>query len=69
VASTAVLADRTEAFYAAVRGFAAGRGIEIVEFASGQRKDDVMREQLARFLAAGRAEPRAWCSSAGRRRR
>lgn len=56
VASTAVLADRTEAFYAAVRAFAAGRGIEIVEFASGQRKDDVMREQLARFLAAGRAE-------------
>ena len=27
-----------------------------MEFASGQRKDDVMREHLAQFLAAGRAE-------------
>jgi len=56
VASTAVLASRTEAFYAEVKAFAAGNGIEIVEFASGQRKDDVMRERLAAFLAAGRAE-------------
>jgi len=56
VASTAVLADRTEAFYSEVRQFAAARGVEIVEFAAGQRKDDVMREQLARFLAAGRTE-------------
>jgi hypothetical protein len=56
VASTAVLADRTEAFYAKIRAFAARQGIEIVEFASRQRKDDVMRERLAQFLAAGRAE-------------
>ncbi len=56
VASTAVLADRTEAFYSEVRQFAAARGVEIVEFAAGQRKDDVMRERLARFLAAGRTE-------------
>jgi hypothetical protein len=56
VASTAVLADRTEKFYAEVRAFAAARGIEIVEFTPGQRKDDVMRERLAAFLAAGRAE-------------
>lgn len=56
VASTAVLADRTEKFYAEVRAFAAHRGIEIVEFAAGQRKDDVMKVRLAAFLAAGRTE-------------
>jgi hypothetical protein len=56
VASTAVLADRTEAFYAGIKGFAARNGIPLVEFASGQRKDDVMREHLAAFLAAGRTE-------------
>ena len=38
-----------------------------VDFAKGQRKDDVMHEHLAAFEAAG--GPRAWCSSAGRRRR
>jgi hypothetical protein len=56
VASTAVLADKTHAFYAAVRDFAGRLGIPIVEFARGQRKDDVMREHLARFLAAGRTD-------------
>ena len=56
VASTAVLADRTEAFYAGIRAFAARNAIPVVEFASGQRKDDVMREHLAQFLAAGRTE-------------
>jgi hypothetical protein len=54
VASTAVLADRTEAFYAEVRRFAAARNVPIVEFTAGQRKDDVMREHLAAFLASGR---------------
>jgi hypothetical protein len=56
VASTAVLADRTEAFYAEIKAFAARHGIPVVEFASGQRKDDVMREHLAAFRAAGRTE-------------
>jgi hypothetical protein len=56
VASTAVLAPRTEAFYAEIRKFAASRGIPVVEFAAGQRKDDVMHEHLAEFLAAGRTE-------------
>ena len=56
VASTAVLAERTEAFYAQIRKFAAGNGIPVVDFKPGQRKDDVMREHLARFLAEGRAE-------------
>jgi len=53
VASTAVLADRTRAFYDEIRAFAAARGIEIVDFTAGQRKDDVMKEKLAAFLAAG----------------
>ncbi len=56
VASTAVLADRTQAFYEEIRAFAARRGIEIVEFTAGQRKDDVMREKLAAFLAAGNTD-------------
>ena len=56
VASTAALADKTEAFYAAVRGFAARQGVPVVEFARGQRKDDVMREHLTEFLAAGRTD-------------
>ncbi len=56
VASTAVLADRTEAFYAEIKAFAAARGVEIVEFAAGQRKDEVMRERLAAFLAGGNTE-------------
>jgi hypothetical protein len=51
-----VLADRTEAFYAGIKAFAARNGIPVVQFASGQRKDDVMREHLAQFLAAGRTE-------------
>ncbi|MGH3237642.1 MAG: hypothetical protein ACRDOH_31175 [Streptosporangiaceae bacterium] len=56
VASTAVLADRTQAFYEAIKDFAARRAISVVEFRAGQRKDDVMREHLAAFLAAGRTE-------------
>ena len=56
VASTAVLAERTAAFYAEIRAFAAGNGIPVVEFRAGQRKDDVMRERLAQFLAEGRTE-------------
>ena len=56
VASTAVLAPRTAAFYAEIRAFAASHGIPVVEFAPGQRKDDVMREHLAAFRAAGRTE-------------
>jgi hypothetical protein len=56
VASTAVLAARTEAFYAEIRAFAGQHEIPVVEFASGQRKDEVMRERLAAFLAAGRTE-------------
>src|SRR5260370_35479543 len=53
VASTAVLADRTEAFYAGLKAFAARNRIPLGEFASGQRKDHVMPEHLARSLSRG----------------
>ena len=56
VASTAVLADRTRAFYEEIKDFAARRAVPVVEFRAGQRKDEVMRERLAAFLAAGGTE-------------
>jgi hypothetical protein len=55
-ASTAVLQKKTEGFYAEVRAFAAREGVPVVDFRAGQRKDDVMREHLARFLAGGGTE-------------
>ena len=56
IASTAPLARITERFTAAVRRFAADERIAWVDFAKGQRKDDVMHEYLAGFEAAGRTE-------------
>jgi hypothetical protein len=56
VASTAALQKKTEGFYAEVRAFAAREGVPVVDFRPGQRKDDVMREHLARFLAGGGTE-------------
>jgi len=56
VASTAALQKKTEGFYAEVRAFAAREGVPVVDLRAGQRKDDVMREHLARFLAGGGTE-------------
>ena len=56
IASAAPLAKITDRFTAAVRRFAADERIPWVDFARGQRKDDVMHEYLARFQAAGRTE-------------
>ena len=56
VASTAPLAKITDRFAAAVRRFADGERIPWVDFAKGQRKDDVMHEHLAAFEAAGQTE-------------
>jgi len=56
VASTAPLATITDRFAAAVHRFAADERIPWVDFAKGQRKDDVMHEHLAAFEAAGRTE-------------
>ncbi|HUH71875.1 MAG TPA: hypothetical protein VLZ05_25170 [Mycobacterium sp.] len=62
IASTAPLAKITDAFSTAVRRFARTSGIPWVDFAKGQRKDDVMHEHLAGFtteegvLFIGRAQ-------------
>ncbi|ABW15672.1 conserved hypothetical protein [Parafrankia sp. EAN1pec] len=49
VTSTAPLASITERFVTAVRRFAVDHEIPLVDFARGQRKDDVMHEHLSRF--------------------
>ncbi len=49
IASTAPLAAITDRFVEAVHRFAAATRIPWVDFVKGQRKDDVMHEQLAAF--------------------
>jgi hypothetical protein len=62
IASTAPLARITEAFDKAVHRFARDNGLPWVNFAKGQRKDDIAHEHLARFnggegvLFVGRAQ-------------
>jgi len=56
VPSTAPLAKITDRFAAEMHQFAGRDGIPWVDFAKGQRKDDVMHEYLAAFEAAGRTE-------------
>jgi len=51
IASTAPLARITKAFDKAVHRFARDHRLPWVDFAKGQRKDDVMHEHLARFTA------------------
>ena len=51
IASTAPLAKITDRFTTAVRRFADQEQIPWVDFAKGQRKDDVMHEHLAGFTA------------------
>src|SRR3954447_4190821 len=51
IASTAPLGKITDAFAAAMRRFARDQHIPWVQFAKGQRKDDVMHEHLAGFTA------------------
>src|SRR5512132_2888569 len=75
VASTAALAPLTEAFTRAVRAFAAGRQIPWVDFARGQRKDDVAQKFLAGFtgtdgvLFIGRAQEKVPLFRTRKRRR
>jgi hypothetical protein len=51
IASTAPLAKITDTFSAAVHRFARDNAVPWVDFGKGQRKDDVMHEQLAHFTA------------------
>jgi hypothetical protein len=75
VASTAALAPVSEAFSRSVRAFAASCGIPWVDFAKGQRKDDVAREYLAGFtgtegvLFIGRAQEKVPLFRTRKRRR
>jgi hypothetical protein len=56
IASTAPLGPVTDRFVRTIRRFAAEGGIPWVDFAKGERKDDVMHQYLAGFEAAGRTE-------------
>src|SRR4029078_5009747 len=48
-ASTALMAPRTKAFVADINGFVTARGLELLSFGKGQRKDDIAHEFLAKF--------------------
>jgi len=74
IASTAPLGKITDAFSAALRRFARDHRVPWVDFAKGQRKDDVMHAHLARFTAEegvlfiGRAQEKAGLFRTERRR-
>ena len=74
IASTAPLGKITDAFVAAIRRFAPDQQVPWVDFAKGQRKDDVMHEHLARFtgdegvLFIGRAQEKTHLFRTERRR-
>ena len=56
IASTAPLASISDRFVRQVHAFAKAHHIAWVDFVRGQRKDDVMHEQLKLFEATGRSE-------------
>jgi hypothetical protein len=63
--STAAIAPMTHAFVTAIDRFARSRGIDVITFKKGQRKDDVAREYLANttlregVLFIGKAQEKA----------
>jgi hypothetical protein len=74
IASTALVAKRSEAFVAGIRGYARDHDVPLIEFVKGQRKDDVMHEHLARcdgseqVLFIGRAQEKVRVFRTERRR-
>jgi hypothetical protein len=56
IASTSVIAPMSRDFVARLAAFADVHDIPRIDFARGQRKDDVMHQHLAAFEAAGRRE-------------
>jgi hypothetical protein len=64
-ASSVLMAPISKAFVAAIEAFVAERGLPLVTFEKGQRKDDVMAEHRARFtgdegvLFVGKAQEKA----------
>jgi len=65
IPSTVMIAPMSKEFVAAIERFVKAKGVELVSFAKGQRKDDVAREYLARFegdegiLFVGKAQEKA----------
>ena len=49
VVSTALVKPMSDAFVAGIKAFARARGVPLVQFRKGQRKDEVAQEYLARF--------------------
>jgi hypothetical protein len=74
IASTALVAPNSEAFVTAIRRFAHDHRVPLIDFAKGQRKDDLMHEYLARadgseqVLFIGRAQEKARVFRTERRR-
>src|SRR5713101_1810869 len=74
-ASTALMDPMSKAFVADIHHFVAARGLELVHFAKGQRKDEVTQRMLAGFTAAegvlyaGRAQEKSSVWRTQRRRR
>jgi hypothetical protein len=74
-ASTALMDPMSKAFVADIHHFIAARGLELVHFAKGQRKDEVTQRMLAGFTAgegvlyAGRAQEKSNVWHTQRRRR
>ena len=56
IASTSVIAPMSRDFTARLAAFAGAHGIPRIDFARGQRKDDVMHQYQAAFEAAGGTE-------------
>jgi hypothetical protein len=56
IASSALMAPISLAFVAAIERFVKEQDVPLITFTKGQRKDDVAKEQLARFMAAGKTE-------------
>ena len=73
-ASSALMAQMTEAFVGDIHRFIDAHDVPLVSFAKGQRKDDVMHEYLARHdgsqgvLFVGRAQEKTTVISSTRRR-
>ena len=74
-ASTALMDPMTKDFVADIHGFVAARGLELVSFAKGQRKDELTQQFLAKFteeegvLFVGRAQEKAGVWRTQRRHR
>jgi len=64
-ASTALMDPMAKAFVADIHGFVSARGLELVHFGKGQRKDDITAQVLAGFtdeegvLYVGRAQEKS----------